>query len=180
MAASQSKRRFEFCLERSPQYYQNAAFIEQIPVLGQSINSASGVHFSTNRKSKISLTRVSVSEHEVLFVTVERSPYAKDALVAGFPVGIISFQGEACLDGEVQAGLVLKVDADVVVTGSGGELGAFNDLAFGLRKPNKLSERGNLFGAMRGASSLGSSLGRFASLRMTIGDPAIVVPDGFY
>ena len=67
-------------------------------------------------------------------MTVERSPYAKDALVAGFPVRVIGFQGEACLDGEIQAGPVLKVDADVVIVGGGGELHVFNLFAASLRE----------------------------------------------
>ena len=56
---------------------------------------------------------------KVSFFTGDRSPYAEDALVTGFPVGIISFQGEACFDRKIQAGFILKIDADVVVAGSG-------------------------------------------------------------
>lgn len=54
----------------------------------------------------------------LLFV-FEGRPAVKDLLVAGFPVGVIGFYGEAGLDGEVQGRLILKVDADVVVAGSG-------------------------------------------------------------
>ena len=61
-------------------------------------------------------------------------PCANDALVAGFPVGIIGFQGETCLDGEIQGCLVLEVDADVVIVARGGELHIFNQLAASLRE----------------------------------------------
>ena len=69
-----------------------------------------------------------------LFFTADRLPGADDALVAGFPVRIIGFQGEACLEGKIQAGLVLKVDADVVIIRTGGKLHVFNQLAVSLRE----------------------------------------------
>ena len=73
-------------------------------------------------------------------VAMDRSPYAQQTLVTGFPVGIVSFKSEACLDGEIQTSLVLKVDADVVVAGSSGEHHVFDGLAFGLGIVNELSE----------------------------------------
>ena len=73
-----------------------------------------------------------------LFAAQQR-PDAQEALVAGFPVGVVRFQGEACVNAEVQAGLVLKVDADAVVVGRGGKFHLFDSLAPGLRKMDDVS-----------------------------------------
>ena len=77
----------------------------------------------------------------------------EDTLVAGFPVGVVGLQGETCLDGEVQAGFILEVNADVVIVGAGGKLYCFNDLAFGLREQDQLAVRRGT----RGAPMLGAA-----------------------
>ena len=59
-------------------------------------------------------------------------PGADDALLAGFPVGIFSFQVEAWFDGKVEAGFVLEVDTDVVMIGGGRELHLLDHLTFSL------------------------------------------------
>ena len=59
-------------------------------------------------------------------------PGTDNALLAGFPVGVFSLQGEACFDGKVKAGFVLEVDADVVMIGGGRKLHLLDHLTFGL------------------------------------------------
>ena len=59
-------------------------------------------------------------------------PGAHDALLAGFPVGVLGFQGEACFDGEIEAGFVCEPDSDVVMVYRSREFCFFDSLASGL------------------------------------------------
>ena len=108
----------------------------------------------------------SVSELQV----VNWPPAAKKALVAGLPVGIVGLHEESGFDLEIQAGFVSEVDADAVVAEFGGEFHAFNDFAFGLGKakdfPEPVVDVLALM-VMRGASVMGLSLSKLASLKMT-------------
>ena len=63
--------------------------------------------------------------------TAQQGPGAYDALLAGFPVGVFGFHGEACLDREVEAGLVREPDGDVVMVGGSREFYLFDGFAFG-------------------------------------------------
>ena len=62
-----------------------------------------------------------------------------DALLAGFPGGKISLQGETGLDFDGQGGVVLKLELEMVVTGVGGEFNVFYDLARDFREVDKFT-----------------------------------------
>src|SRR5262249_26499153 len=73
--------------------------------------------------------------------TAQQRPGAYDALLAGFPVRVFGFQGEACLDGEVEAGLVREPDGYVVMVDGSRELYFFDGLAFGWSKVEEFAVR---------------------------------------
>src|SRR5262249_7435350 len=73
--------------------------------------------------------------------TENRTPCTQDALLAGFPVRVFGFQGEACLDREVEAGLVREPDGDVVMVDGSRELYFFDGLALGWSKVEEFAVR---------------------------------------
>lgn len=64
----------------------------------------------------------------------------KHALITCLPVGVVGLDSEAGVDGEIQAGFVLEIDADAVIAKFGGELYVLYQLAFGLRKVDDFPE----------------------------------------
>ena len=91
--------------------------------------------FSLRTCSSLSLS-YDVPEFQVL----RRAPPVEDALVAGLPVGVVGLDGEAGVDGEIQTGFVLEVDANAVIAQFGRELYFLNDFVFGLGKVDDFSK----------------------------------------
>src|SRR5215471_6821496 len=73
--------------------------------------------------------------------TAQQRPGAHDALLAGFPVRVFGFHDEACLDREVEAGLVREPDGDVVMVGGSREFYFFDGLALGWSKVEEFGVR---------------------------------------
>ena len=79
------------------------------------------------------------SVRAALALRADERPGTEDALVAGFPARIIGFDGQAGVKGEVQAGLVLEVDADGVVVRGDVEFDGVDGLAFCFRETKELA-----------------------------------------
>lgn len=63
---------------------------------------------------------------------MDKRPAFYAAHVAGLPVGVVGFHGEAGIDDEVQRGFVGEADTDGAVFAGGKDLGRVNGLAFDL------------------------------------------------
>ena len=99
-------------------------------------------------------------------------PFGHDFDVSFLELLEFGVDSEAGLDGKVQAGLVLEVDGDAVIVGCGVKMDALGGLALDLREVDKAHVGQFAFqeteaARAKGATRLGPSLGRFASLRMT-------------
>ena len=75
-----------------------------------------------------SLSSVSFVSSVVEVLAFQQSG-AENALFAGRPVRVLGFQNKAGGDGEVEGGLVLEFDGDVLMVGGVGEYYVFDDFA---------------------------------------------------